>query len=208
METKKIFCGQSSFAFSSNLIMGILFSIIAITSITFAISADPWDWGPFYENYLDNEVGDIIMEICNDDPAILCYFIGIFFIFLTIPIVRVILNILKKPTLEIDTDCIKVTNLINGEVHTIKFQDIDRIELSECKLPFQRIPCINIIPLEASFNRMISSLKGSTRIRVSNLYKKTGAVELISEDLIDCSVAEAYDAIMDSLNKYRESLNQ
>ena len=208
METKKIFCGQSSFVFSSNLIMGILFSIVAIASITFAISADPWDWERFYENYLDNEVGDIIMEICDDEPAILCYFIGAIFIFPTISIVRVILNILKKPTLEIDADCIKVTNLNNGEVHTIKFQDIDRIELSECKLPFKRIPCINIIPVEASFNRMISYLKESTRKRVSILYKKTGAVEQIYEHLIDCSVAEAYDAIMENLNKYRESLNQ
>ena len=114
----------------------------------------------------------------------------------------------KKPTLEIDADCIKVTNLNNGEVHTIKFQDIDRIELSECKLPFKRIPCINIIPVEASFNNMLGYMKGATRKRVSTLYKKTGAVEQIYEHLLDCTVAAAYDAIMESLNKYRESLKQ
>lgn len=208
METKKIFCGQSSIVFSTNLIVSIILSIIAIASIAFAISADPWDMGRFYENYLDNDFGDILMEICDDEPAILLYFIGFICIIITIPIIRTLLNILKKPTLEIDSDRIKVANLNNGEVHTIMFQDIDRIELSECKLPFKSIPCINIIPVESSFDKMLGYLKGATRKRVSTLYKKTGAVEQIYEHLMDCTVAAAYDAIMESLNKYRESLKQ
>ena len=148
------------------------------------------------------------MEICDYEPAIIFYVIGAICLSITIPSVKTLVNILKKPTLEIDADCIKVTNLNNGEVHTIKFQDIDRIELSECKLPFKRIPCINIIPVEASFNNMLGYMKGATRKRVSTLYKKTGAVEQIYENLLDCTVAAAYDAIMESLNKYRESLKQ
>ncbi len=208
METKKIFCGQSSFVFTSNLTMGTLCGIIAIACISFAIAADPWDWARFEENYLDNEFGEIILEICNYEPAIIFYFIGAIFLSSTILSVKTLVNILKKPTLEIDADCIKVTNLNNGEVHTIKFQDIDRIELSECKLPFKRIPCINIIPVEASVNNMLGYMKWATRKRVSTLYKKTGAVEQIYEHLLDCTIAAAYDAIMESLNKYRESLKQ
>ena len=208
METKKIFCGQSSFAFSSNLIVGIISSVIAISSIAFAISADPWDMAHFCNTYLDNDLGDIIMEICDEEPAILLYFIGLLCVIFTVLTVITILNMLKKPTLEIDSDRIKVTNLNNGEVHTIMFQDIDRIELSECKLLFKSIPCINIIPVESSFDKMLGYLKGTTRKRVSALYKKAGAVEQIYEHLLDCTIAAAYDAIMESLNKYRESLKQ
>ena len=118
METKKIFCGQSSFVFTSNLTMGTLCGIIAIACISFAIAADPWDWARFEENYLDNEFGEIILEICNYEPAIIFYFIGAIFLSSTILSVKTLVNILKKPTLEIDADCIKVTTNLNNGVLT------------------------------------------------------------------------------------------
>ena len=105
--------------------------------------------------------------------------------------------------MEIGADCIKVTNLNSGFVHTIKFDDIDKVELSK----FMRVSCVNIIPVVESYKKISSYLPKKERRRVAILYKRNGAVEQIYEHLLDTTVVAVYDEITESLNKYRETLN-
>lgn len=198
MEAKKYFCSSSSTIVRISVGFAILFSAITVLCVILLLS--PVLMYRFY----DSGILDFMWEIIDaDDPYLIIpvfALIGALLSFIQIKSVR---RMVKSPVLEITDEGISVTNLNNGQVNVIKYQDIERFELSQIKILGKTISCINIIPVKDAYNRLIIHYKKAEKRRIENLYKKYGAIEQIYESLLPHTAAAVYEDLQEGLNAYR-----
>ena len=195
MDTKKYFSDTTQ-TYKNMLWVSVSLGIIALVSLVSIIT-------PVY----DTDIGELIEDVFGN------FYIPVGIVaFLSASVSLGLLSGLramkKFPVLEIDDDRIRVTNLGSGIVNEIRYSDIDRLEISEVKVFGKQIKCINIFATADASRKIISYSKDHQKKRIENIYKTTGAIEQIYENLVDKSVVAVYDNIMENIEEYRKTLSK
>jgi hypothetical protein len=195
MKTKKYFSDTTQ-TYKNMLWVSVPLGIIALVSLVSIITA-----------VCDTDIGELLIEDVFGN-----FYIAGIVAFLSASVSFGLLSGLramkKFPVLEIDDDRIRVTNLGSGIVNEIRYSDIDRLEISEVKVFGKRIKCINIFATADASRKIISYSKDYQKKRIENIYKTTGAIEQIYENLLDKSVVAVYDNIMENIEEYRKTLSK
>ncbi len=200
MEAKKYFCSSSSTIVRIYVGFAILFSAITVLCVILLLS--PVLMYRFY----DSGILDFMWEIIdNDDPYLIMPVFALIGALLSFMLIKNVRRMVKSPVLEITDDGISVTNLNNSLVNVIKYQDIERFELSQIKILGKTISCINIIPVEGTYDKLLARYKKVERRRIEYLYKKYGAIEQIYEHLLSHTAAVVYEDLQEGLNAYKNA---
>lgn len=195
METKKYYCSSNSKSYIINVVLTIVNAFVAAFCLIMFISPIllfwVWDWLNLAR--LDISVLYAIvlfLAFCSIWSAVMCR--------------KKWKNMSNNPVLEIGDDSITVTNMANGVSNVIKYKEIDRVEVSQINLMGKKISCINVIPTADAYSKMISRYKKTDRNRIEGIYKRTGAIEQIYENLLDKTVVGVCEDIQENLNEYRK----
>ena len=202
METKKYYCSSNSKSYIINVVFSIVSAFVAALCLIMFISMliSPivlfwvWDW-------LNSD-----LDIYVDTPVLyaIVLFLAFFSIWFAVLFRKTWKNMSNNPVLEIGDDSITVTNMANGVSNVIKYKEIDRVEVSQINLMGKKISCINVIPTADAYSKMISRYKKTDRNRIEGIYKRTGAIEQIYENLLDKTVVGVCEDIQENLNEYRK----
>lgn len=194
METKKYYCSSNSTAYTLNVVFTIVSAFLALFCLIMLISPIVlfwvWDW----------------LNLDLDTPVLyaIVMFLEFWAIWSAVMYRKTWKNMSNNPVLEIGDDSITVTNMANGVSNVIKYKEIDRVEVSQVNLVGKKISCINVIPTEDAYSKMISRYKKTDRKRIEGIYKRTGAIEQIFENLLDKTVVGVCEDIQENLNEYRK----
>lgn len=198
METKKYYCSSNSKSYTINVVFTIVSAFVA--AFCLIMFASPillywvWDWlNSDLDIYLDTSVLYAIV-----------LFLAFWSIWSAVMSRKTWKNMSNNPVLEIGDDSITVTNMANGVSNVIKYKEIDRVEVSQINLMGKKISCINVIPTADAYSKMISRYKKTDRNRIEGIYKRTGAIEQIYENLLDKTVVGVCEDIQENLNEYRK----
>lgn len=198
METKKYYCSSNSKSYTINVVYTIVNAFVAALCLIMLISPIVlfwvWDW-------LNSD-----LDIYVDTPVLyaIVLFWAFCFIWSAVKYGKTWKNMSNNPVLEIGDDSITVTNMANGVSNVIKYKEIDRVEVSQINLMGKKISCINVIPTADAYSKMISRYKKTDRNRIEGIYKRTGAIEQIYENLLDKTVVGVCEDIQENLNEYRK----
>ena len=194
METKKYYCSSNSKSYIINVVFTIVSAFVAALCLIMLISPIVlfWVW-----NWLSLDL---------DTPVLyaIVLFLAFFSIWFAVMCRKKWKNMSNNPVLEIGDDSITVTNMANGVSNVIKYKEIDRVEVSQINLMGKKISCINVIPTADAYSKMISRYKKTDRNRIEGIYKRTGAIEQIYENLLDKTVVGVCEDIQENLNEYRK----
>lgn len=191
MKTKKYYCSSSSSVTKMNMAFTLFSAAVAIFGLILLVS-------PLLM-YRIGLSGDGMTYIIIG--ACICYFAYLGFLS-----GRTWRRLAQNPTLEIDEDSITIANHNNGSINIIKYKDIARFDLTEIKLLGNTIKCINVVPKDESYDRIISHIRTKAdRIRVERLYKKDGIVELIYEHLLDQTIVAVYEDLIEIFNHHNNA---
>lgn len=197
METKKYYCSSNSKSYTINVVFTIVNAFVAALCLIMLISPIVlfwvWDWFNLDLEYLDISVLYAII-----------LFLAFCSIWSAVKYGKTWKNMSNNPVLEIGDDSITVTNMANGVSNVIKYKEIDRVEVSQINLMGKKISCINVIPTADAYSKMISRYKKTDRNRIEGIYKRTGAIEQIYENLLDKTVVGVCEDIQENLNEYRK----
>lgn len=194
METKKYYCSSNSKSYTINVVFTILSAFVAAICLIMLISPIVlfwvWDW----------------LSLDLDTPVLyaIVLFLAFWSIWFAVMSGKTWKNMSNNPVLEIGDDSITVTNMANGVSNVIKYKEIDRVEVSQINLMGKKISCINVIPTADAYSKMISRYKKTDRNRIEGIYKRTGAIEQIYENLLDKTVVGVCEDIQENLNEYRK----
>lgn len=198
METKKYYCSSNSKSYTINVVFTIVSAFVAALCLIMLISPIVlfwvWDW-------LNLDL-DIYLDISVLYAIVL--FLAFWSIWSAVRCRKTWKNMSNNPVLEIGDDSITVTNMANGVSNVIKYKEIDRVEVSQINLMGKKISCINVIPTADAYSKMISRYKKTDRNRIEGIYKRTGAIEQIYENLLDKTVVGVCEDIQENLNEYRK----
>lgn len=192
METKKYYCSSNSKSYTINVVFTIVSAFVAAFCLIMLISPIVlfwvWDW------------------LNLDTPVLyaIVLFLAFWSIWSAVMYRKTWKNMSNNPVLEIGDDSITVTNMANGVSNVIKYKEIDRVEVSQINLMGKKISCINVIPTADAYSKMISRYKKTDRNRIEGIYKRTGAIEQIYENLLDKTVVGVCEDIQENLNEYRK----
>lgn len=194
METKKYYCSSNSKSYTINVVFTIVNAFVAALCLIMLISPIVlfWVW-----NWLNLDL---------DTPVLyaIVLFLAFWSIWSAVMFRKTWKNMSNNPVLEIGDDSITVTNMANGISNVIKYKEIDRVEVSQINLMGKKISCINVIPTADAYSKMISRYKKTDRNRIEGIYKRTGAIEQIYENLLDKTVVGVCEDIQENLNEYRK----
>ena len=194
METKKYYCSSNSKSYTINVVFTIVSAFVAALCLIMLISPIVlfWVW-----NWLNLDL---------DTPVLyaIVLFLAFWSIWFAVMSRKTWKNMSNNPVLEIGDDSITVTNMANGVSNVIKYKEIDRVEVSQINLMGKKISCINVIPTADAYSKMISRYKKTDRNRIEGIYKRTGAIEQIYENLLDKTVVGVCEDIQENLNEYRK----
>ena len=194
METKKYYCSSNSKSYTINVVFTIVSAFVAALCLIMLISPIVlfWVW-----NWLSLDL---------DTPVLyaIVLFLAFWSIWFAVMCRKKWKNMSNNPVLEIGDDSITVTNMANGVSNVIKYKEIDRVEVSQINLMGKKISCINVIPTADAYSKMISRYKKTDRNRIEGIYKRTGAIEQIYENLLDKTVVGVCEDIQENLNEYRK----
>lgn len=194
METKKYYCSSNSKSYTINVVFTIVSAFVAALCLIMLISPIVlfWVW-----NWLNLDL---------DTPVLyaIVLFLAFWSIWSAVMSRKTWKNMSNNPVLEIGDDSITVTNMANGISNVIKYKEIDRVEVSQINLMGKKISCINVIPTADAYSKMISRYKKTDRNRIEGIYKRTGAIEQIYENLLDKTVVGVCEDIQENLNEYRK----
>ena len=195
MDTKKYFSDTTQ-TYKNMLWVSVSLGIIALVSLVSIITS-----------VCDTDIGELIEDVFGN------FYIPVGIVaFLSASVSLGLLSGLramkKFPVLEIDDDRIRVTNLGSGIVNEIRYNDIDRLEISEVKVFGKQIKCINIFATADASRKIISYSKDHQKKRIENIYKTTGAIEQIYENLLDKIFVAVYANIMENIEEYRKTLSK
>lgn len=194
METKKYYCSSNSKSYTINVVFTIVSAFVAALCLIMLISPIVlfWVW-----NWLSLDL---------DTPVLyaIVLFLAFWSIWSAVMFRKTWKNMSNNPVLEIGDDSITVTNMANGVSNVIKYKEIDRVEVSQINLMGKKISCINVIPTADAYSKMISRYKKTDRNRIEGIYKRTGAIEQIYENLLDKTVVGVCEDIQENLNEYRK----
>lgn len=194
METKKYYCSSNSKSYTINVVFTIVSAFVAAICLIMLISPIVlfWVW-----NWLSLDL---------DTPVLyaIVLFLAFWSIWFAVMCRKTWKNMSNNPVLEIGDDSITVTNMANGVSNVIKYKEIDRVEVSQINLMGKKISCINVIPTADAYSKMISRYKKTDRNRIEGIYKRTGAIEQIYENLLDKTVVGVCEDIQENLNEYRK----
>lgn len=194
METKKYYCSSNSKSYTINVLFTIVSAFVAAFCLIMLISPIVlfwvWDW----------------LNLDLDTPVLyaIVLFLAFWSIWSAVMYRKTWKNMSNNPVLEIGDDSITVTNMANGVSNVIKYKEIDRVEVSQINLMGKKISCINVIPTADAYSKMISRYKKTDRNRIEGIYKRTGAIEQIYENLLDKTVVGVCEDIQENLNEYRK----
>lgn len=194
METKKYYCSSNSKSYTINVVFTIVSAFVAAFCLIMLISPIVlfwvWDW----------------LNLDLDTPVLyaIILFLAFWSIWSAVMYRKTWKNMSNNPVLEIGDDSITVTNMANGVSNVIKYKEIDRVEVSQINLMGKKISCINVIPTADAYSKMISRYKKTDRNRIEGIYKRTGAIEQIYENLLDKTVVGVCEDIQENLNEYRK----
>lgn len=194
METKKYYCSSNSKSYTINVLFTIVSAFVAAFCLIMLISPIVlfwvWDW----------------LSLDLDTPVLyaIVLFLAFWSIWSAVMYGKTWKNMSNNPVLEIGDDSITVTNMANGVSNVIKYKEIDRVEVSQINLMGKKISCINVIPTADAYSKMISRYKKTDRNRIEGIYKRTGAIEQIYENLLDKTVVGVCEDIQENLNEYRK----
>jgi hypothetical protein len=194
METKKYYCSSNSKSYTINVVFTIVSAFVAAFCLIMLISPIVlfwvWDW----------------LNLDLDTPVLyaIVLFLAFWSIWSAVMYRKTWKNMSNNPVLEIGDDSITVTNMANGVSNVIKYKEIDRVEVSQINLMGKKISCINVIPTADAYSKMISRYKKTDRNRIEGIYKRTGAIEQIYENLLDKTVVGVCEDIQENLNEYRK----
>ena len=195
METKKYYCSSNSKSYTINVVFTIVSAFVAALCLIMLISPIllfwVWDW----------------LNLARLDISVLyaiVLFLAFWSIWSAVTYRKTWKNMSNNPVLEIGDDSITVTNMANGVSNVIKYKEIDRVEVSQINLMGKKISCINVIPTADAYSKMISRYKKTDRNRIEGIYKRTGAIEQIYENLLDKTVVGVCEDIQENLNEYRK----
>ena len=194
METKKYYCSSNSKSYTINVVFTIVSAFVAAFCLILLISPIVlfwvWDW----------------LNLDLDTPVLyaIVLFLAFWSIWSAVMYRKTWKNMSNNPVLEIGDDSITVTNMANGVSNVIKYKEIDRVEVSQINLMGKKISCINVIPTADAYSKMISRYKKTDRNRIEGIYKRTGAIEQIYENLLDKTVVGVCEDIQENLNEYRK----
>ena len=194
METKKYYCSSNSKSYTINVVFTIVSAFVAAFCLIMLISPIVlfwvWDW----------------LNLDLDTPVLyaIILFLAFWSIWSAVMYRKTWKNMSNIPVLEIGDDSITVTNMANGVSNVIKYKEIDRVEVSQINLMGKKISCINVIPTADAYSKMISRYKKTDRNRIEGIYKRTGAIEQIYENLLDKTVVGVCEDIQENLNEYRK----
>lgn len=195
METKKYYCSSNSKSYIINVVFTIVSALVAAFCLIMFISPIllfwVWDW----------------LNLARLDISVLyaiVLFLAFWSIWSAVTYRKTWKNMSNNPVLEIGDDSITVTNMANGVSNVIKYKEIDRVEVSQINLMGKKISCINVIPTADAYSKMISRYKKTDRNRIEGIYKRTGAIEQIYENLLDKTVVGVCEDIQENLNEYRK----
>ena len=194
METKKYYCSSNSKSYTINVVFTIVSAFVAAFCLIMLISPIVlfwvWDW----------------LNLDLDTPVLyaIILFLAFWSIWSAVMYRKTWKNMSNNPVLEIGDDSITVTNMANGVSNVIKYKEIDRVEVSQINLMGKKISCSNVIPTADAFSKMISRYKKTDRNRIEGIYKRTGAIEQIYENLLDKTVVGVCEDIQENLNEYRK----
>lgn len=194
METKKYYCSSNSKSYTINVVFTIVSAFVAAICLIMLISPIVlfwvWDW----------------LNLDLDTPVLyaIVLFLAFWSIWSAVMYRKTWKNMSNNPVLEIGDDSITVTNMANGVSNVIKYKEIDRVEVSQINLMGKKISCINVIPTADAYSKMISRYKKTDRNRIEGIYKRTGAIEQIYENLLDKTVVGVCEDIQENLNEYRK----
>lgn len=195
METKKYYCSSNSKSYTINVLFTIVSAFVAAFCLIMLISPIVlfwvWDW----------------LNLARLDISVLyaiVLFLAFWSIWSAVTYRKTWKNMSNNPVLEIGDDSITVTNMANGVSNVIKYKEIDRVEVSQINLMGKKISCINVIPTADAYSKMISRYKKTDRNRIEGIYKRTGAIEQIYENLLDKTVVGVCEDIQENLNEYRK----
>ena len=194
METKKYYCSSNSKSYTINVVFTIVSAFVAALCLIMLISPIVlfwvWDW----------------LSLDLDTPVLyaIVLFLAFWSIWFAVMSGKTWKNMSNNPVLEIGDDSITVTNMANGVSNVIKYKEIDRVEVSQINLMGKKISCINVIPTADAYSKMISRYKKTDRNRIEGIYKRTGAIEQIYENLLDKTVVGVCEDIQENLNEYRK----
>ena len=194
METKKYYCSSNSKSYTINVVFTIVSAFVAAFCLIMLISPIVlfwvWDW----------------LNLDLDTPVLyaIILFLAFWSIWSAVMYRKTWKNMSNNPVLEIGADSITVTNMANGVSNVIKYKEIDRVEVSQINLMGKKISCINVIPTADAYSKMISRYKKTDRNRIEGIYKRTGAIEQIYENLLDKTVVGVCEDIQENLNEYRK----
>ena len=194
METKKYYCSSNSKSYTINVLFTIVSAFVAAFCLIMLISPIVlfwvWDW----------------LNLDLDTPVLYAIVLLLAFwsIWSAVMYRKTWKNMSNNPVLEIGDDSITVTNMANGVSNVIKYKEIDRVEVSQINLMGKKISCINVIPTADAYSKMISRYKKTDRNRIEGIYKRTGAIEQIYENLLDKTVVGVCEDIQENLNEYRK----
>lgn len=194
METKKYYCSSNSKSYTINVVFTIVSAFVAAFCLIMLISPIVlfwvWDW----------------LNLDLDTPVLyaIVLFLAFWSIWSAVMYRKTWKNMSNNPVLEIGDDSITVTNMANGVSNVIKYKEIDRVEVSQINLMGKKISCINVIPTADAYSKMISRYKKTDRNRIEGIYKRTGAIEQIYENLLDKTVVGVCEDIQENLDEYRK----
>lgn len=194
METKKYYCSSNSKSYTINVVFTIVSAFVAAFCLIMLISPIVlfwvWDW----------------LNLDLDTPVLyaIILFLAFWSIWSAVMYRKTWKNMSNNPVLEIGDDSITVTNMANGVSNVIKYKEIDRVEVSQINLMGKKISCINVIPTADAYSKMISRYKKTDRNRIEGIYKRTGAIEQIYENLLDKTVVGVCEDIQENLDEYRK----
>ena len=194
METKKYYCSSNSKSYIINVVFTIVNAFVAAFCLIMFISPIllfwVWDW--------------LNLDLATPVLYAIVLVLAFWSIWSAVMYGKTWKNMSNNPVLEIGDDSITVTNMANGVSNVIKYKEIDRVEVSQINLMGKKISCINVIPTADAYSKMISRYKKTDRNRIEGIYKRTGAIEQIYENLLDKTVVGVCEDIQENLNEYRK----
>lgn len=194
MIKREFYCNPTSAACLVNLITGILFGIIAIASIAFLVSDTlMWHYGYIFGDY-DTATMILIPLFCVSTCISIITIIGY-------------TRAVKKPMVALYDTGISIKNANTGNIFHFSFSDIERIELSEVKLFGKTLRCINVIPANNAYEKIVAQCRKRDRVLVESLYRNYGAVGQVFDYLLEEGIDHAYAAVNEAICAFNDKKN-
>ena len=194
MKPKQYYCSPDSTIYSTNFRLSI--AGFFISALCFVLLICPllvfwiYDW--------------LGLDIDTSVVYLILVFLFGYSLFTAITTTRIRRRLAKNPTLEIDEESITVANHNNGSAMVVKLKDIEKFEITQIKIFGKVIRCINVIPSNDAYSKIISRIRNKpNRVRAERLYKTNGAIEQIYEHLLDQSIDAVYEDIQDIFKEYQ-----